>query len=201
MDRTKQIVVVSIQGIVVNVILVLFKMVIGLITGSIAIILDAVNNLSDALSSIITIIGTTIAKKKPDKKHPYGYGRVEYFSSIIIAIIVLLAGFTSFRESFAKIIQPVKAEYTIVSLLIIVVAVLVKFFFGKYVKNQGEKLNSSSLVASGMDAISDSVLSSSTLLAAIISLIFNLSLEGYFGVLISLFILLISLSKNFVYIF
>lgn len=189
MDRNKKIIKVSIYGIVVNLILVIFKAIVGLIANSIAIILDAVNNLSDALSSIITIIGTKLSSKKPDKEHPYGHGRVEYFASAIIAIIVLLAGLAAFKESFEKIINPVKAEYTIASLVIIIVAIFVKFFFGKYVKSQGEKLNSGSLVASGTDAISDSVLSLSTLIAAIISMIWKISLEGYLGVIISIIIL------------
>ena len=102
MERQKKIIKISILGIIVNVILVIFKTIVGLITNSIAIILDAVNNLSDALSSIITIIGTFLSNKRPDKKHPYGYGRIEYFSSIIIAVIVLLAGITSLKESFLK---------------------------------------------------------------------------------------------------
>ena len=100
MERSKIIVKISILGIIVNVILVLFKMFVGLIANSIAIILDAVNNLSDAISSIITIIGTKLSNKKPNKKHPYGYGRVEYLTSTIIALIVLIAGLTSFKESF-----------------------------------------------------------------------------------------------------
>ena len=189
MDRNKKIIKISISGIIVNILLVIFKSIIGLITNSIAIILDAVNNLSDALSSIITIIGMKLSTKKPNKKHPYGYGRIEYFSSIIIAIIVLFAGLTSFKESFDKIINPSTADYSIVSLIIILVAVFVKFFFGKYVKKEGEKLNSGSLIASGTDAISDSVLSLSTLIAAIISLIWHLSLEGYLGVIISIIII------------
>ena len=155
MDRNKKIIKVSIFGIIVNVILAGFKALVGLLANSIAIILDAVNNLSDALSSIITIIGTKLSTKRPNKKHPFGYGRIEHFSSIIIAILVLFAGITSFKESLDKIINPEKAEYSIITLIIIVVAVFVKFFFGRYVKSEGEKLNSGSLVASGTDAISD----------------------------------------------
>lgn len=189
MDRNKEIVKVSVFGIIVNLILVSFKAVIGIIVNSIAIVLDAVNNLSDALSSIITIIGTKLSNKKPDKKHPYGHGRIEYFSSVIIALIVLIAGVTSLKESFEKIIHPEAAEYSIISLIIVIVAVFVKFFFGRYVKKQGKKLNSGSLVASGTDALSDSVLSLSTFVAAIISIIWHISLEGYLGVIISIFIL------------
>lgn len=189
MNRDKKIIKVSIYGIIVNVILVIFKAIVGFITGSIAIILDAINNLSDAASSIITIIGTKLSNKRPDKKHPYGYGRVEYFSSIIIAVIVLVAGLTSFKESFLKIIKPELAEYSVISIFIIIVAVFVKFFFGRYVKNEGAKLNSNSLVASGTDAISDSVLSLSTVIGAFISMIWHISLEGYLGLIISIIIL------------
>ena len=173
MERLKKIVKISVDGIIVNILLVIFKLIIGFITNSIAITLDAINNLSDALSSIITILGAKFANKKPDKKHPYGYGRVEYFSSIIIALLILFAGITAFRESLLKIIHPEKAIYSI----------------GNYVKRQGEKLNSKSLIASGADAISDSFLSFSTFIAAIISLLFNISLEGYLGIIISIFIL------------
>ena len=188
MERNKTIIKTSIQGIIVNVILVIFKAVVGVIVNSIAIILDAVNNLSDAISSIITIIGTKLAGRKPDKEHPYGHGRIEYFASLIIAVIVLVAGVTSGKESIEKIINPTKADYTIASLIIVAVAVVVKFFFGRYVKNVGKKIDSQSLIASGTDAFMDSILSLSTLIAAIISLIWGISLEGYLGFVISVII-------------
>ena len=189
MERNKKIVQTSILGIVVNIVLVLFKAIIGFIVNSIAIILDSVNNLSDALSSIITIIGTKLSEKAPDKKHPYGHGRIEYFTSIIIAILVLAAGITALKESVEKIINPVVANYNIASLIIVAVAVAVKFFFGRYVKQIGEKLNSQSLVASGTDAFMDSILSLSTLIAAIISILWHISLEGILGVIIAVVII------------
>lgn len=188
MERNKTIIKTSIQGIIVNLILVAFKAVVGLIVNSIAIILDAVNNLSDAISSVITIIGTKLAGKAPDKKHPYGHGRIEYFASLLIAVIVLIAGVTSGKESIEKIINPTKADYTTASLIIVAVAVVVKFFFGRYVKNVGTKINSQSLIASGTDAFMDAVLSFSTLIAAIISLVWGISLEGYLGFIISVII-------------
>ena len=187
--RNKKIVKISIQGILVNVILVIFKSIIGFITNSISIILDAVNNLTDVLSSVITIIGTKIASKKPDKEHPYGHGRAEYFASIIISIIILGAGLTALNESCSKIISGTTANYDIISLILIFVGIFVKFFFGNYVKNEGKKLNSSSLVASGIDAIGDSVIASSTFVGAIISYIWHISLEGYIGVIISAMII------------
>ena len=188
MERNKNIIKTSIQGIIVNVILVIFKAIVGVIVNSIAIILDAVNNLSDAISSIITIIGTKLAGKRPDKEHPYGHGRIEYFASLIIAVIVLVAGVTSGKESIEKIIHPVKAEYTIASLIIIIVAIIAKFCLGRHVKSVGEKIDSQSLIASGTDAFMDSILSLSTLIAAIISMIWGISLEGYLGFVISVII-------------
>lgn len=189
MDREKSIVRVSIVGILVNLVLVAFKAAVGFVTGSIAVILDAVNNLSDALSSVITIIGAKLAGRAPDKKHPYGHGRIEYLSSVVIAILVLLAGLTSFKESVEKILHPQAANYTTASLIIIAAAVLTKYFLGRYVSKQGKKLNSQSLIASGADATFDAVLSLSTLVAAAISILFHLSVEGYLGVIISVVIL------------
>ena len=189
MDRQNKIIKTSIIGIIVNLILVAFKATIGILVNSIAITLDAVNNLTDALSSIITIIGTKLAGKAPDKDHPYGYGRIECFSSVIIAVIVLWAGITALQESWPKIFNPDVTSYTTVSLVIIAVAVIVKFLLGRYVKNVGENINSQALVASGSDAFFDAILSLSTLIAAIISIFFNISLEGILGVIISFVII------------
>ncbi|SER52701.1 cation diffusion facilitator family transporter [Lachnobacterium bovis] len=189
MNREKSIIKTSIIGIVTNCLLALFKAIVGALTNSIAIVLDAINNLSDAMSSIVTIVGTKLANKEADKKHPLGYGRVEYLSATIIACIVLYAGFTSFVESIKKIISPQKPNYTIVSIIIICVAVFVKIILGTYVKNKGEKLNSDSLVASGTDALFDAIISASTVLAALIFVWFKISLEAYIGAVISVIII------------
>ncbi len=189
MERNKKIIRTSIIGILTNCFLAGFKAAVGIISGSIAIVLDAVNNLSDALSSVITIIGTKLAGKSADKKHPFGYGRVEYLSAAIISVIVLYAGITSFVESVKKIIHPETPNYGIASLVIVGVAVFVKIILGTYVKKVGVEVNSDSLVASGEDAKLDSVISASTLLAAIIFIFTGLSLEAYLGVLISLVII------------
>lgn len=189
MERSKKIVQISLVGIVVNLVLVAFKATVGVVTGSVAIIMDAVNNMSDALSSVITIVGTKLAGKNPDKKHPYGYGQIEYVSSVTIAVIVLIAGLTSFTEAFEKILRPEAANYTVVSLVIIAVAVLVKFMLGRYVKREGKKCNSESLIASGTDAVFDSLISLSTLVAAAVSLLWHVSIEGWLGVVIAVIIL------------
>jgi cation diffusion facilitator family transporter len=183
--RDKKIIRVSITGIIANFFLAAFKIFVGLFSNSIAIILDALNNISDAASSVITIVGTKLAEKSPDKKHPFGHGRIEYFTAMFISILVLYAGITSFIESVKKIIHPVTPSYNYVSLIIVSVAIVVKILLGYYVKTQGKKLNSDSLVNSGVDAIMDSFISSSTLIAAIIFMIFGLSLEAILGVIIS----------------
>jgi len=185
MERRNEIVRVSVVGILANLVLVAFKAAVGLVSGSIAVILDAVNNLSDALSSVITIVGTKLAGKAPDKKHPYGYGRIENISSVTIAVIVLLAGLTAFKESVEKIIHPETANYTAVSLIIIAAAVAVKLLLGRYVKGKGEQLNSDSLIASGSDALFDAAISVSTLVAAGVSLIWHVSIEGWLGAVIA----------------
>lgn len=189
MDRQKKIIKTSVFGILVNLVLVVFKATIGLIVNSIAITLDAVNNLTDAISSIVTIIGTKLANKAPDKDHPYGHGRIEYITAVIVATIVLIAGITAVKESVEKIINPGKTDYSIISMIIIAVAVFVKFFFGKYVKKVGRNVNSQSLVASGQDAFMDSILSFTTLIAAIINFVWHIGLEGYLGVIISIVII------------
>lgn len=188
-NRTKTIVRVSYHGIVANLVLVAFKAVIGILANSIAVILDAVNNLSDALSSVITIVGTRLASRKADRKHPYGHGRIEYITSTVIAVIVLVAGVTAFKESIEKIIHPVQTDFRWYSLVIISAAVLVKILLGRYFQKKGNELNSVSLAASGSDAIFDAILSFATLVSAAISMIWQINLEGYLGVGISVFIL------------
>lgn len=188
-NREQTIVKTSIIGIVTNLLLVSFKAFVGLMSHSIAVILDAVNNLSDALSSVVTIVGAKLGAKQPDKKHPLGYGRIEYLSSMIVAALVLYAGLTSLVESIKKIIHPEAADYSTVSLIIISVAIIVKLILGMYVKKQGKKVNSGALTASGSDALFDAILSTSVLASAIIFLVFHISLEAYVGVVIAGFII------------
>ena len=176
-------------GIITNVFLAAFKAAIGLLSNSIAIVLDAVNNISDAGSSIITIVGTKLAGKAPDKKHPFGHGRIEYLSAMMIAVIILYAGTTSLIESVKQIIKPETPDYNPTSLIIIAVAVVVKIVLGAYVKKVGEKVKSDSLVNSGADATLDAVISFSTLAAAVIFMVFNLALEAYLGAVIAVIII------------
>ena len=186
--REKTIIRTSVIGILANLLLAGFKAAVGLLSHSVAIVMDAVNNLSDALSSIITIIGTRLAGRAPDKKHPLGHGRTEYLTAAIISLIVLYAGVTAFIESVKKIIHPVTPDYAPASLIIVAVAVVVKLLLGRYVKSVGERVNSDALVNSGEDARLDAVISASTLAAAGIYLFFHVSLEAWLGAVIALFI-------------
>ena len=188
-QRDRVIVRTSIIGIIANVFLAGFKAAVGLLANSIAVILDAVNNLSDALSSVVTIIGTKLANRRPDRKHPLGHGRIEYLSAMIVAALVLYAGITSLVESIKKIIHPEAADYSTVTLIVVASAVIVKLLLGRFVSARGKKVNSGALTASGKDALFDAILSASVLASAIIYLTTGLSLEAYVGVLISLFIL------------
>ena len=184
-DRDKIIIQTSVIGILANILLAVFKAFAGIMSNSIAVTLDAVNNLSDALSSVITIIGNKLGSKAPDKNHPLGYGRIEYLSAMIVAGIVLYAGITSIIESVKKIINPATPEYTSITLLILAVAIIVKLVLGSYVKKRGEIANSGALIASGADATFDSVLSLSVLLSALLYIFTGISLEAYVGVIIS----------------
>ncbi len=188
-SREKTIVRTSVIGIGANVLLAAFKAAVGLASHSIAIVLDAVNNISDAGSSLITIIGTKLAGREPDKKHPFGYGRIEYLSAMIIAVIVLYAGVTSLVESVRQIIRPETPDYSPTALIIVAVAVAVKILLGRYVKSVGKKVNSDALVNSGEDATLDSVISAATLVAAGVFLLFHVSLEAWLGAVISLVII------------
>ena len=189
MNRQQEIIKTSVVGIFTNIILAGFKVVVGLLSRSIAIVMDAVNNLSDALSSVITIIGTKLASKPADKEHPYGYGRIEYMSAFVISVIVLYAGITSLVESVKKIIEPETPNYSTVTLIVVVVGVVIKIVLGKYFEKNGEKLNSDSLVNSGKEALMDAIISTGTLIAALIYIFSKVTLEAYLAAIISLFII------------
>ena len=188
-SREKEIVKTSVIGIITNILLVGFKAFIGFLAFSVSIIMDAVNNMTDALSSLITIIGTKLAGKKPTKKHPYGYGRIEYLTSTLIAFIILFAGGTAIYESVISLVEHQTPSYDKWSIIIISVAVIVKIALGLYFRKKGKEVSSDALKSSGVDALFDSILSLSTLVAIVISLTTGFNIEGYLGIIIGLFIL------------
>ena len=188
-ERETAIIRTSAIGIAANVALAVFKAVVGILSNSIAVTLDAVNNLSDAISSIITIVGTKLSNKKADREHPFGHGRIEYITTTVIAAIIMYAGISSLIKSIQGIMDPVTPDYSPLSLVIITVAVLVKIILGHYVRSVGNRVNSDTLIASGSDALFDATLSTSVLTAALIFIFTKISLEAYVGVIISVFII------------
>lgn len=186
--REKAITRTSVIGILVNIFLAAFKAGAGLLAGSIAIVLDAVNNLTDALSSLITIAGIKLAKKRPNHKHPFGYGRIEYFSTILISLLILFAGVTSVIESVKKIAAQEIPDYSLITVIIVTASVGAKFLLGRYVKKQGETYNSDALVASGAEASLDAAVSASTLLGALVTFLFHISIDGIIAAIIALLI-------------
>ena len=189
MDRSKEIIRTSWIGIITNVLLAGFKAAVGIVAGSVAVVMDAVNNLSDALSSIITIVGTKLAQKKPDAKHPYGHGRVEYLTSLIISVLILIAGSTAIVESVIAIINNNLPQFEIWSVVLIGIAVLIKLVLSFYFRYMGKKLNSDALKGSGIDALFDSFLSLATLISIVVALIWKVNIEGYIGIIIGLFMI------------
>ena len=188
-NREKAISNTSLIGVGANVALAALKAVFGAIAGSVAIIMDGVNNLSDALSSIVTLAGVKLAKRKPNKKHPFGFGRIEYFSAIIVAVIVLVAGVTALVEAIKSFFTKSVPSYSAYTFAIIVIAIFVKIALGWFFKKQGKKYNSDALIASGKDALFDAVLSLSTIVGGIVAVFANVSIDGVLGVIISFFIL------------
>ena len=188
-NRSKKIIQTSIIGIITNLGLVAIKAVVGLFANSISIIMDAINNLSDALSSVITIVGTKLSQKKPDAKHPYGHGRVEYVTSLIISIIILIAGSVAIVESVLNIINPAEVHFEIYSVVLIAIAVLVKIGLGLFFRYRGKKLNSEALKGSGIDALFDALLSLATLVSIVVFLVWKVNIEGYIGVIIGIFMI------------
>lgn len=189
MKRHKDIVKVSLVGVGVNLILVAIKATVGFLSGSVAILSDAMNNFSDAISSIVTIIGTMLARKKPDKEHPYGHGKIEHVTALAIGLIIFGTGISLILDSVEKIINPELADYDFIMLFLIFIGVLAKLWLGLFVKEKGEKLKSEALVASGKDALFDVLVSSATLIGAIFTFAFGITIDGWIGIVISALIL------------
>ena len=187
--RNKKIIKTSIIGIIANFILAIFKVVVGFLSGSIAIILDAVNNLSDTLSSIVTIAGVKFANRAPDKNHPLGHGRFEYLGAAIIATVISYIGFTAIFESIGKIINPNEVNYTFITFLVVSVSVIIKILLGCYYKKIAKQVDSDSLKNSGFDAMMDALISAATIVAGFIYVIWGISIEAYLATLISVFII------------
>lgn len=178
----------SFVGIVLNVLLFLGKFTVGSLSASVSITADAFNNLSDAGSSIIGLIGFKLASQKPDPDHPFGHGRYEYIASLVISAIIIIIAYELGRESIGKIIHPEKVSYSIISLLVLICSIVVKLYMYFYNKKTGELIDSSTMKATSLDSISDAISTSAVLLSAIIAMTFNFYVDGYIGLAVALFI-------------
>lgn len=189
LNRFKRIIRVSVIGIIANLILGIIKVVAGLLSNSISILSDAINNFSDSFSSVVTIVTMMIASKGATKKHPFGFGRIEYFSGAIISVIVIITGLEFLKSSIGRIFNPVVTNYSTLTLVILSVSIIAKVVLGKYTKSAGEKENAPPLVASGEDALSDAIITGVTLFGAVFTMITSINIDGYLGVFVSIVVL------------
>lgn len=176
-------------GIFVNIALALIKVFIGLLVSSIAIISEGVNSAADAMSALITLVGAKLAQKHPDEKHPFGYGRIEYLVSLVIAVLILVTGIQMVISSVKLIFHPEELSVSYVALAIVAGTAVIKFFLGIYTIKMGKKADSSALIGVGMEGRNDSFASVITILSSLIFLIFHVSVDAYAGILISLLII------------
>lgn len=179
----------SIVGIGLNILLFVGKYFAGVISGSIAITADAFNNLSDAGSSLITLIGFKFSGRKADAEHPFGHGRVEYVSGFIVSVAIILVGFELAKSSISKIISPSPVDTSMISIIILIVSIGVKVYMSIYNKKIGNKIDSAAMKATAIDSLSDSIATSVVLLSMIVMKITNIAIDGWSGILVAVFIL------------
>lgn len=178
----------SAVGVLCNIILFLIKLTIGLLAGSVSIMADAFNNLTDIGSSVVTLIGFRMSEKPADKEHPFGHGRFEYMSAMFVAIIILLVGFELFKSSINKIINPTELNIEIYTIVLLLISVIIKLWMFLFNKKLGKSINSTSLVATAQDSINDSIATSAVLISIVICSIFGINIDPYIGLLVAAFI-------------
>lgn len=188
-SREQQVVRTGVLNIAVNVVLAAMKIVLGRITQSIAVTLDGVNSLTDAFSSALTIVGTKLAQRPADREHPFGHGRFEYLTSCIVAALIIAAGSSSLNSSVHAISDGSTSTYTTVALVVIGIASVAKAGLGIYTRHRGSALNSAPLVANGTDSLMDSLVSASTLVAAVLNVVAGIGIESYLAAAISVLII------------
>ena len=176
-------------GIGLNILLFVGKFFAGTISGSIAVTADAFNNLSDAGSSVVTLLGFRLAGRKPDPEHPFGHGRMEYLSGLVVSALILLMGVELAKSSFQKILHPEEVEFSVVALVILLCSIAVKFYMSVYNRTIGKKINSSAMIATGIDSLSDTISTAAVLVAMVVGKFTGLMIDGWVGMLVALFIL------------
>ncbi len=176
-------------GIFFNIILFVGKLLAGIITSSISITADALNNLSDAGSSIVTLAGFKLAAQKPDSKHPYGHGRIEYLAGLAVAAVILIMGFELFRDSTGKVLHPQDTEFSYVVIFILLASILVKCYMAYYNYSIGKEIDSAAVRAAAMDSMSDCIATGAVLVTTVLNHLYGWQLDGYCGILVSFFIM------------
>ena len=180
----------GLTGIGLNVLLFIGKFLAGTISGSIAITADAFNNLSDAGSSVITLLGFRLAGRKPDPEHPFGHGRIEYISGLIVSGLILLMGAELAKTSFDKILHPAAVDFSVIAMVILAVSILVKLYMSLYNRQIGKKINSAAMAATAADSISDAISTSAVLAAMLVAKFSGLMIDGYVGMIVAVLILI-----------
>ncbi|ABX43932.1 cation diffusion facilitator family transporter [Lachnoclostridium phytofermentans] len=188
--RTSYGILASIVGVISNLILFLCKFTIGLLINSISVTADAFNNLSDSASSLISLVGVKLASKPADKEHPFGHGRYEYISALIVAFLVLQVGFTCFKSSVNKILHPESTKFAIVSIIILMLSIFLKVWLALFNRKLGKRINSTVMKATAADALGDVLITSATVLSLIIGHLTGLKVDGYMGAAVSIFVLI-----------
>ena len=179
----------SVVGIVTNAAFFGLKFILGSMMRSVAVIADGFNNLSDAASSIVSLIGFKVAGKKPDAKHPFGYGRIEYIAALVVSFLILTTGLSVIKDSFANIIKPESLSVTLAGFIGLGISIVAKIVLGLYTKRLGKKIDSISLIASGTDALNDVVVTFATVISMVVFMIFKVNIDGYIGCVVAFFII------------
>ena len=187
--RNKYAMLSSITGIIVNILLSIFKFIVGLISNSMSIISDAVNNITDAGSSVVSMIGFKLSQKEIDKDHPWGHGRMEYVAAFIVDVLIIIVGYQLLQTSIGKIIHPEMPSITNVTIILLVVAILVKLWLFVFYRKIANTIDSAAIRGTAYDSISDTISTLAVLISAIVAKLANVSIDGYISILVSMFIL------------
>lgn len=187
--RVKYALLSGIVGIISNVFLFVTKLVVGMIFQSIAVTADAVNNLTDAGSSVITLVGFKLSSKPADEEHPYGHARIEYVTGFIVSVVIILLGIELIKTSFQKILNPNPINFSYLTVAALIVSILIKLWQGLFYKNLGRRIESAALAATGQDSMNDVISTATVLVAIVFSKLTNIQIDGYMGVAVALFIL------------
>ena len=187
--RNKYAMLSSITGIIVNILLSIFKFVVGIIANSMSIISDAVNNITDAGSSVVSMIGFKLSQKEIDKDHPWGHGRMEYVAAFIVDVLIIIVGYQLLQTSIGKIIHPEMPSITNVTIILLVVAILVKLWLFVFYRKIANTIDSAAIRGTAYDSISDTISTLAVLISAIVAKLANVSIDGYISILVSMFIL------------